>query len=273
MAADSSHGLVRVTATVATVVETQLGGNIQLPVRAGNWMINDISGQVVRQTADPAVSMGGTINLISPSGDLTPDPAPANRPVYESGSLLNTTSGVSACPIWRYPTEIGASGLATISFFATNAIASATAPIWAQGIHFAPAIVVPQRPLFATFVRATQSAVARTLVGTITLSEKAQKITEIMGIVSQDGVLTTAEELIGFFDLASDDIELAPSQWLFNTAFGAGIGATIASGYHAVRNPYLVDIPVVGGARIDCFITLTTAVTNPADVMIYIGYR
>ncbi len=273
MAADSSHGLVRVAATVATVVETQIGADIQVPVRAGGWMINDISGQVVRQTASPAVSIGGTMRIFAPSGDLTPDPAPAHRPVYESGSLLNTTSGVSACPIWRYPTEINASGLATIELFSTNAIASAVAPIWAVGVHFAPAIVVPQRPLFGEFVRATQSALARTLVGTITLSEKAQKITEIMGIISQDGVLTTAEELIGFFDLASDDIELAPSQWLFNTAFGAGIGATIASGYHSVRNPYLVDIPVVGGARIDCSITLTTAVTNPADVMIYIGYR
>lgn len=273
MAADSSHSLVRIAATVATVVETQIGLDIELPVRANSWMINDVTGQVVRQTADPAVSIGGTMRIVAPSGDLTPDPAPAHRPVYETASLLNTTSGVSNCPVWRYPTEIQAAGKANISLFSTNAIASATAPIWGVGVHFAPAIVQPERPLFGDFVRATQSAVARTLVGTIILSEKANKIVEIMGILSQDGVLTTAEELIGFFDLASDDIELAPSQWLFNTAFGAGIGATIASGSHAARSPHLVDIPVVGGARIDCFVTLTTAVTNPADVMIYVGYR
>ena len=273
MAADSSHSLVRVAATVATVVETQLGAEIQVPVRAGGWMINDISGQVVRTVADPAVSIGGTMRIFAASGDLSPDPAPSHRPVYESGSLLNTTSGVSACPIWRYPTALNASGLARIELFSTNAIASASAPVWGVGVHFAPAIFQPERPLFGEFVRSTQSAVARTLIGTIQLSEKAQKITEIMGIISQDGVLTTAEHLIGFFDLASDDVELAPSQWLFNTAFGAGIGATIASGYHSVRSPHLVDIPVTGGARIDCFITLNAAVTNPADVMIYIGYR
>lgn len=273
MAADASHGLVRQAIITATVVETQLGDDIEVPVRAGGWRINDISGQVVRVTASPAVSIGGVMRLNAPSGDITPDPRPSARPVYESGSLLNTTTGVSACPIWRYPTNLLAAGKANIGLLATNSIASAVGPAWAIGIHFAPNIVVPERPLFYDFVRATQSTVARTLVGQIIISEKATKITEIIGILQQDGVLTTAEELIGFFDLASDDVELAPSQWLFNTAFGAGIGATIASGYQTVRNPYLVDIPVVGGARIDCSITLLTAVTNPADVMIAIGYK
>lgn len=273
MAADSSHSLVRVAGTVATVVETQIGADIQVPVRSGGWMINDITGQVVRATATAAESIGGTMRIFAPSGDLTPDPAPAHRPVYESGSFLGAVADVSSCPLWRYPTQINASGLATIELFSTNAIASTVAPIWGVGIHFAPNIVVPERPLFGEFIRATQSAIARTLIGEITLSEKAVKIVEIMGILSQDGVLTAGEELTGFFDLASDDIELAPSQWLFNTVFGAGLGATIASGQHATRMPHLVDIPVVGGARIDCSVTLTTAVTNPADVLIYIGYR
>jgi hypothetical protein len=273
MAADSSHGLVRVAATIATVVETQIGTGLELPTRAGAWMINDITGYVARVTATAAESTGGSLRLNAPSGDLTPDPQPSRWPVYADGSFLGATAPVGNCPLHRYPIEIAAAGKADLEFFATNAIADTAAPIYGMGIHFAPEIIIPKRPLYSNFVRATQALAARTQVGTITLSEKATEIVRIIGFLSQNGILTTAEECIGFFDLASEDVELVPSQWLFNDVAGAGLGATIGGHIHFRPDPHEVSIIVPGGARIDCFVTLTTAVTNAADVMICIQYR
>jgi len=273
MAASSSHGIVRVAATVATVVETQIGAIVELPTRSDGWMLNDVTGYMARVTATAAESSGGSLRLNAPSGDLTPDPAPSRFPIYADGSFLGATAPVGNCPLHRYPIEIGAAGKADLEFFATNAIADTAAPVYGMGIHFAPEIIVPKRPFWSNFVRAAQATAVRTQVGTITLSEKASEIVRIIGFLSQNGVLTTAEECVGFFDLSSEDVELVPSQWLFNDVQGAGVGATIGGHIHFRPDPHEVSIPVPGGARIDCFVTLTTAVTNAADVMICVQYR
>jgi hypothetical protein len=272
MAGDASHGQVRSAATVATVVESNVGTAIELPVRAGGWEINDITGQVVRATATAAQSNGGTMRMTSPSGDLTPDPNPSRWPVYESASFLGATAPVSIAPLHRYPLNIHAAGKANIQFSSVNAIAVAIAPVWSVGIHYAPEIIIPKIPRYSDFVRSTIAAVTRTQVGTIALSENATEIVGIMGVLIQNGALTTAEELVGFFDLDSDDVDIKPSQWLFNQAYGAGLGALIGGGDALPPSPHLVSIPVKGGADIDVFVTLTVAVTNPADVMIAIMY-
>ena len=88
-----------------------------------------------------------------------------------------------------------------------------------------------------------------------------------------DGVLTTAEELIGFFRLASDDIDLVPAQYPFPMGYSAGLGALIMSGPFIPSDLIPVDIPVIGGARINCFVDLNTAVTTAAEVQVYIAYE
>jgi hypothetical protein len=273
MAGQTSHGLVRVAATVATVVETQIGANVELPTSPDGWMLNEIGMYVARTTATAAENTGGSIRMQSDSGDIVPDPNPSRWPVFADGSFLGATAPVGNCPLHKYPIDLAAAGKADIGFYATNSIADTVAPVFGVGLHFAPELIVPKRPRFSNFVRATQATAVRTPVGTITLSEKATEITSILGILSQNGVLTTAEECIGFFDLQSEDVELVPSQWLFNDVQGAGVGATIGGHVHFRPDPWDVSIPVPGGARIDCFVTLTTAVTNPADVMICIMYR
>lgn len=273
MAGQFSHGIIQSAATVATVVETQVGTTQELPTNPAGWMIQDFMAQVVRATATAAESIGGFFRLASPSGDLTPAPEPSNFPCFTTGSFLGSVADVPVTPLNRYPLDLVGAGKADINFLATNGIASAVAPIWSIGIHFAPGLIVAKRPQHCRVARATQDTTARTQVGTITLSEVATEIVGIMGVLSQDGVLVTAEELVGFFDLESEDIDIVPSQWLFNEAFGAGLSTTIASGQHAAPMPHWVSIPVPSGARIDCFVTLTTAVTNPADVEIFIFYR
>lgn len=272
MAAEGTHGLVAQGAGSTAAGDTTIG-SVELPTRGQPWILHGITGQVVRAAATAAEAVVGHMRLNSTSGDITPDPAPSRWPLSSSGSLLNTTSSVPTCPIHRYPLNLDAAGRADIDLIGNVGIAITAAPRFTIGIQFGPDIPNLTPFKFCDRVRTTQTTVTRTLVGTITLSEKANRIVGIMGYLKQDGVLVTAEELTGFFDLASDDADLVPSQWLFNEAFGAGIGATIGSGTVMPPNPHIVDIPVPGGARIDCYVTLGVAVTNGADVEIFIMYE
>lgn len=272
MAADSSHGQVIVAAGVATVANTRLG-EFTVPAREGGWTMNHVMGQLVPITNTPAEAVNGFFGFTTPTGNFEPSPDPSRFLVAAQSSCLGAVADVPTCPLHRYDIENKIAGNALVGIAVELAIAAATAPIWAVGVHYAPDIVVPKRAFWCDRVRTTVTAAARTLVGRITLSERASEIVGIMGHLIQDGVLVTAEELIGFYDLVSDDVSLQPSEWLFNQAFGAGLGATINGGQIAPPMPHPVSIPVPGGAKIDCFVTLETAVTNGADAEIMILYR
>lgn len=271
MAAEGTHSNVVQAAGATTVAETLIG-QITLPARGEPWIIHDISGQVVQAVADVALATGGLIRMESTSGDITPDPGPSRWPVFSQGSHLGATVGANSCPLHRYDIELLGAGKGVINLNSINSIAQTTAPRYTAGIAYGPAIPAQYRAKFCDRVRATQATVVRTQLGTITLSEKASKIVGIYGSLKQSGVLVTAEELTGFFDLSSDDVDLTPSQWMFNEVSGAGIGALIQGAPATMPQVHNVDIPVKGGARIDVFVTLGVAVTNPANVDVFILY-
>ena len=272
MAAECTHGQVVQAAGATTVAETLIG-LIELPSRPEPWRLHSIMGQCVQAVADVALCTGGVIRMESVSGDITPDPGPSRWPVYAQGSFLGGTADVQSCPLHRYDIDLLAAGKANINLNSINAIAQTTAPRWTAGIAFGPDIPAPRRAKFCDRVRTTVTAAARTAVGTIALSEKATRITGIYGSLKQSGVLVTAEELTGFFDLSSDDVSLSPSQWMFNEVSGAGLGAQIMGGQAFQPMVHLVDIPVIGGADIDVFVTLGVAVTNAANVDIFLMYE
>ena len=272
MAAEVTHGLVATAAGAAAIGEVNIG-TVELPTRGQAWTLHNIMAQVVAQTLTAAEMVGGYFGIDSVSGDITPDPAPSRFPVFGSGSRLGATGDVMTCPLQRYDLDLAAAGKANMNLVYNQAIAGAVAPLVNIGIAFGPNIPTKRPFKFCDRVRATQTAAANTQVGTIQLSEKATRITGIMGVLRQDGVLTTAEELTGIFSLRSDDVDLVPSFWLFNEVFSAGLGALIGGGTAQPAMPHIVDIPVPGGARIDVFADLITAVTNPADVEVFLFYE
>ncbi len=272
MASDGTHGLVVQGAGSTGAAETLIG-SVELPTRGQPWSLHGLSGQVVRATATAAEAVVGNMRMNSASGDITPDPAPSRWPLSSSGSFLGSVADIPVCPLHKYDLDLLAAGKANVDLLGVVGIAVTVGPRFCIGIQFGPAPPAVRRFKFCDRVRATQTAVARTQIGTIQLSEKATRITGIMGYIRQDGVLVTAEELQGFFDLASDDVDLVPSQWQFNETFGAGLSTTIASSQVTMPQPHVVDIPAPGGARIDCFVTLGTAVTNGTDVEIFIMYE
>lgn len=272
MAAEGTHGQVVQAAGATTVAETLIG-LIELPKRVEDWRLHNVMGQVSQAVADVALCTGGVIRMVSPSGDITPDPGPSNWPVYAQGSHLGATVGANSCALHNYEIDLLAAGKCNINLNSVNAIAQTTAPRYVAGIAYGPNVPEKRRAKFCDRVRTTVTAAARTAVGTIALSEKATRIVGIFGSLKQSGVLTTAEELTGFFDLSSDDVALAPSQWMFNEVQSAGLGALIQGAPALAPMPHIVDIPVIGGADIDVFVTLGVAVTNGANVDVFILYE
>lgn len=273
MTDELTHGMVAIADGPTTVTETLIE-QITLPtLKAGTWLINSIYAQVVRATATPAEMIGGMFGIESKSGDMEPDPAPSEFPVFENGSFLGASAPASTCPLHKYEVDLSAAGKATLDLNYTQNVACTVAPKVAIGLSFGPIIPAKRRFRFCKSVRTTVASADASLVGTITLSQKATRITGIMGVLKQDGVLVTAEELIGIFSLKSDDIDLNPSSWLFNEVYGAGLGTVIGGGHATPPQPHIVDIPIPQGARIDCYCDLLTAVTNAADCEIFLFYE
>jgi hypothetical protein len=267
------HSMIVAGAGATTAGDTTIG-NIELPQRdSGNWIIHHVFAQAVRATATAAESVGGHFRLSPTQGELTPQPAPSRFPVFSSGSFLGAVADVPTCPLNIYEVDYSATGQARIDMIYNQAITVTVAAQVVLGVVFGDKRPTKTPFKFVDRVRTTVTAAADTSIGTITLSQNAKRIVGIAGIIQQNGVLTTAEELIGFFRLDSDDVKLVPAQYPFNAAFGAGLGATIASGVQGMISFMPVDIAVPRGARIDCFSDLNTAVTNGADVEIFIAYE
>lgn len=267
----NTHSSIVVGAGSTGAADTTVG-QITLPA-GGPWLIHDVFAQVVSATLTPAESMGGHFRFDPASGDLSPDPSPSRFPAFESGSGLGADIARGVCPLNLFPVNWTGAGKAVINCIYHQAIACTVAPQTVIGIMYGKARPEPKPMLFSDVARAAVAAAADTAVATIVLAEKATRITGVCGILSQDGVLVVNEELLGFFRLASDDVKLPPMQLPFNTAFGAGLGTAIDGGSQGRISYIPVDIPVTRGARISAFVDLNNAVTNAADVEIFLAYE
>lgn len=255
---------------------TVSGASFTLPAD-GPYTIHHIYAQVVAATLTAAEQVGGTIRMEAVQGDLDPNPAPTKFPTPVAGSRLGSTGDVQQCPLTLHRTRYTAPGKSTINLIYNQPIAVSVAPQIVAGIIFSVGDLVPEDlpKVFVDEVNTTVTSASDTSVGTITLAEKAKRITHVCGRLCQDGVLTTAEELIGFFRLQSDDVKLEPAQFPFSSAFSAGLGALINNTPYQMPVWIPVDIPLdnAGGARINCFVDLNTAVTNGAYVSVAIAYE
>lgn len=266
-----THGAVLAGAGSTAAGETDLG-DITLPA-GGPWKIFGIWGHAVPATATAAELIGGYIKLQSKSGDLTPDPSPAKFPTPKHGSSLGATIDQVVSPLVIYPIDFDAAGKAVLDLIYNQDIACTVAAQVCAGILFGKTIPERGRYRFADRARTTINSGDDTTIGTVTLSEKATKITGILAEITQDGVLTTAEEIIGFVRLSSDDLNLSPAQYPVAAAYGAGEGALIMAGSPPPMLPVPVIIPVPAGARIDCFLDLNTALTNACNASVTIFYE
>ena len=271
MATENTH-IQLVAGAGQTAAGEALIGAITLPA-GGPWIVHHFFGLIARATATAGELNGGTMRIESASGDTVPNPAPSNFPLYESGSFLGASVALPITPLALYPVHYEAAGKATLNMRYRQETAVTVAPQLVMGIMFGKERPVETPFRFCDFMRVQTNAAVDTAVGTITISENATRITGVCAIAIQDGVLTTAEELIGFARLASDDVDLTPMQVPLNHCYGAGLGGIIGSDSIPPMKFLPMDIPVKGGARINGFIDLNTALTNAAEVAIYLTYE
>lgn len=250
-----------------------LVGNITLPAAGDGWKIYGAWGYGVIDTAGAAEASFGHMRIESVSGDITPNPSPSRLPLAGIPSYLGAATGKPLVPLTLWRVEWNAEGKAVIGMHYVNECAKTAADQVCLGLIFGKVLPEPRPIVFMDRVTAAVAAVGTTLVGTINLAERASRITGIGCQVVQDLVSTAAQEILPYFILTSDDVDFAPAQW--PCQFASCIGLATNHGLNNAVVPTLlpVDIPIIGGARINCSINFLTAVANAAQVQIYIAYE
>lgn len=266
-----THSLILAGAGAAVAGDTVLG-QITLPAN-GPYLVHHAFGTVVNATPTAAQSQLCSGVIRSVSGDVTPNPSPFIFPIMESEASLGATINRGQCQTTMIPINWQAAGKAVMDLILRQYVVSTVAPQAVMGVIFGKKRPTGEPATNMDSVRAAVTVAAEAAVGVITLATSAKKIVGIMPVLAQNGVVVTLEELIGWVRLASDDIDLAPSQWPFLSGYGAGLGALIQGSSGVLMRYWPVDIPVPGGARITVTVDLNTAVTNAAEVICYLMYN
>jgi len=266
-----THGAI-VTGAGGTAAGETLIGTITFPA-GGPWIIWGVHGSMVAVTPTAAEIVAGHFRLNAASGDIIPNPAPSRFPLSAVSSQLGATLPATQHPLKIWPVQYEAPGKGVLQLIVNQAVGNTVAPQCLLGVLFGKTIPSVRPIRYIDRVRGQVAAAVDTAIGTLTLAEKATRITAVGGILCQDNVITTVEELIGFFRLSSDDVRMPPAQFPFSAVYGGGLGALILNTGAQVPVMIPVDIPVPGGGRIDCFALLNTLVTNAAEIQIYIAYE
>ncbi len=254
------------------VIGDYLIGTITLPA-GGPWIIYGCFGTFARITATALESTAGYMFLRAVVGDLIPNPSPSRFPLGNDGSFVGATADAPVDPLHFTDTTYSAPGKSVIELWFHQSGACTAVPIVQLGVVFGLQIPYFRPVMFMDNVDVDLNLAAEVAVGMITLAERATRITHVGGVLHPTLGFTTAEEIIGHFRLASDDVKLEPAIWPFSCSIGAGLGGLIQCSSEI--SPFLipVDIPVPGGARIDVFATLVTALAIDVEAEISVGYE
>ena len=269
----ATHALATTgTGGTGAAATTKIGSTLTMPA-GGPHIIHHVWGQVASITTVPNEGTGGALIVSALTGDLDPDPAPGTYPLIGKQVSESANAAISAVPLNLWAVNWNASGKAQIDLSYLNALAITTGSPVAAGIIFGDAIPT-ERPLkFCDAVRSSFASASEQSIGTITLAEKATRIVGILADLNKGDAPTAAEAILATIRLDSADIKMPPAQYPCNRAFNASDGTAAGAASVAQSQFIPVDIPVTGGARIDCFATTTASVTGNADVQVFIAYE
>jgi len=268
-----THGLVATGAGgTAAAAKTKIGSTITLPA-GGPWTISGLWGQVAKITTAANEGTGGQLIIDALTGDLDPDPAPGKYPLIGNSAGCSANEQQSEMPLNIWPVAWKASGKSQIDLSYVNQLAITTASRVAAGIIFGDEVPEYRPLVFCDSVYAAFASATETAVGTITLAEKATRIVGLLADLSKGDAWTAAEAVIGYVRLDSADVKLTPAQFPFNRCYNATLG-THAGQASTPRSDFIpLDIPVVGGARIDVYATTSAAITGNCEALVYVAYE
>lgn len=269
----SSHGLL-VTGTGGTTANsrTQIGSNITLPA-GGPWTIYRIWSLIAKDTTVPNEGTGGVLELNSFSGDMDPDPAPGYFPMIGPCISESANAAISANPLQLWNVNLSASGKAIIQFWYHNDAAITTGSDVAAGIIFGASRAEESPIVFVDSVQDEWASATENSVGTITLAEKATRITGILADVNKVDAATAGEPILVTIRLKSDDINLPPAQYPGSRAFNASDGTAVGQSATPMAQFIPVDVPVLGGSRVDVLATSTASVTGNVSCRVFLAYE
>jgi len=268
-----THALARQGPGGTTALaSTQIGTDIVMPA-GGPWLIHHIWGQVVKATTIPDQGTTGVLHIQSLSGDLRPDPAPGKYPLIGACVSESANTAIAAVPLNLWPIHLEAAGKASLSLSYIQQLAMTTPSEVACGIIFGDARPEVRPLTFCDYVQNSWAAATETAIGTITLAEKATRIVGILADLNKGDAATAAEEIMATIRLDSADVPMPPAQYPCNRAFNASDGTSVGQSATPMSNFIPVDIPVMGGARIDILATTSISVTGNADIIVYLAYE
>lgn len=269
----ASHGLaVRGTGGTTAASTTQIDSNITLPA-GGPWVVYKVWGNVSKKTTIPDQGTGGQLIVNSYSGDLVPDPAPGKYPMVGNGISSSANCGLGIVPVSMWDVMWEAAGKAVLQLSYLNQLAITTASHTSGGVIFGDSIP-EERPLtFCDGVYNSFASTSETLIGTITLSEKASRIVGILADLNKGDAATAGITCHGTIRLQSNDVDMAPGEFPCNRAFDATDGTAVGAP-STPRSKFIpVDIPIIGGSIINVYGTTTESVTGNADFSVFIAYE
>jgi len=269
----SSHALATTgTGGTAALSKTQIGSDLTLPA-GGPWTIFGIWGMVVKNTTVPDEGSGGALIIDALSGDLSPDPAPGEYPLIGANVSESANAAISPVPLIIYPVNWKAEGKALISLTYLNQLAITTGSDVAAGILFGDSIPEKRPLVFCDGVRSAFASTAEQEIGTIVISEKAKRIVGILADCNKGDAATAGEPILATIRLNSADIKFAPAQYPCNRGFNASDGTAVGQSATPMSQFIPVDIPVIGGTRVDVLATSTASVTGNVEVQVYLAYE
>jgi hypothetical protein len=269
----ATHALATTgTGSTSAATKTKLGSTLTLPA-GGPWIIHHVWGMVAKVTTIPDQGTGGQLIVDALTGDLTPDPAPGKFPLIGNCLSSSANAGICANPLNLWPVRWEASGKAQIDLSYLQQLASTTANAAAAGIIFGDSIPEVRPLVFCDGVYSAFASASESTIGTITLAEKATRIVGICADLNHGEAATAGEANLATIRLDSADVKMPPAQYPCNRCFDASDGTAVGVSATPQTQFIPVDIPVTGGARINCFATSTASVTGNCEVQVFIAYE
>jgi len=269
----STYGLITTgTGGTTAASKTIIGSSLTLPA-GGPWIIHNIHGNAVKDTTVNDQGSGGQLILEAASGDITPDPAPGKWPLVGNAVASGANSAIACVQLNMFDIYLEAHGKAVVNMYYVNQLATTTGADLVAGIIFGDTVPEIRRSPFCDGVYSSFASASETSLGTITLAEKATKITGILADLNKGDADTAGEPIIGYVRLASNDVKLNPAQFPCNRGFDAGDGTPAGATSSPAPSFIPLDIDVPGGAIITVYGNTTASVTGNADFNVFIRYE
>ena len=265
-----THGLLTYgDAFAATNARVQIGDTLTLPA-GGPWTIYKVHGLIIN-TEDAIVQpVMGELHAEPPEGDLEPDPSPARYPLFGPGDP-NTSWGEKPLIVnSMYDAQWLAFGKAQVDMYYLNRSLSIMNQCALMGILFDKSAPIQQPTIHSATVGAQMTAVGEQDIGTVTLSQKAERITSLSVNLLLLNSVPREHALVGSIRLDTDDFDIAPAQFPCRQAYGGNNGTAAGQSPTILPPPIPVNIPVIGGARINVIGNVHVA-DDPADIYIQVG--